>query len=918
MKKYIKTAVSTIAALCIASSGITALADFSDVDTSAYYAPYVNMLTDCAVLSGRGDGSFDPNAYVTRAELAKIAVIMSDNAPSGGSSLFGDIQNSHWAASYVNTAAQKGFITGYTDGSFRPEKNLTYAEAVTVALRMLGYTSSELTGGYPYAYINKAAELGLTAGLSFSPDDIITRGDTAYIFGKAFVTDKKSGSPLLEDKGYSLSEECTVLSSYGISENEINTTIGSFTYGGDKSEYIGARVKLVTDGSDAAAVLPVRNNREGGIITGISGSTISYFDDGEIKTVQLSPSANVYFQGAQSAFSSVKQSVSTGDAFYYTRTKNGGFDYGVVEENDNIVPAFGAEGAVYGSYTVKNSKLCFTQDIKPYDAVYYYPSENLSLIYSSSVSGVFQSAYPNKENASSITVGGTEYSVDTEAAQAAVSALTINDTVTVALGRNGGAAAVFKAQSGSDVYGIERVIGDNIICRSGSESKTVKADDTWRVIYKGKDTTFGAVKTSVGENMQITFYYDGNGGYDYSVIEECKLTDAVQASENGKVPFDNVRAVIRDGKKAAVSDIKKNDILYYNSAIGTVYAYCDSVSGIYEDAYPNADNPSSVKISGKIYEVETVGASYALSDIKYETAITVYLGRNGAVAAVGGTEAGLDAYGVITDCTEKTVDGKKDYYVTCLGTGGEQDFKVSSDKSDMIGRSIKYRFEDGYLTVSPLKNNTLSGSIDRNNRKIGNYRLTDDCVIIDVGYVPEDGAASAKKVELSDIARSSLSGSDILAFGSSENGLISFIALNNVTKFDCKNGITVARHNTGSTYKIDTDGVTREYSSNLNISCGAGAPVTFRLYRNKLVELKMLTSICSGSMTAINGGYITLGERTYDMTKDCAVYVQTDTYEYKLISADDADDYAGSYAQGWSDVPAERGGSVRVVVIQGK
>lgn len=894
---------------------ISAHAVFSDINPNDTYSPYIDMLTQCNIISGRGDNTFDPYAGVTRAELAKISVIMADGAPSGGSSLFGDIGSTHWASQYINTAAHKGFITGYTDGTFRPEKNLTYAEAVTVALRMLGYTSADLTGGYPYAYINKASELGLTDGLSFSPDDIINRRDTAYIFGKAFITDKKDGSKLLSDMGYSLSDECTVLSSYGASENEINTTIGSYTYNGNKSDYIGTRVKLITDGTDAAAILPVRQNRDGGIIVGLSGSTVSYFADGEIKTVQLSPSANVYFQGTQTSFSNARQSISIGDSFYYSRTSNGGFDYGVVDENDNIIPSFGADSIAYGSYTVKNSKLCYTSDVKPYDAIYYYPDQKLSLIYSSAVSGVLQSAYPTKSNAAVITVSGVEYSVDTVEAQDAVSRLTINDTVSVSLGRNGGAAAVYKADIGTNVYGIERIIGDNIVCVADGKSQTLKADDTWRIIFKGKDTTFGSVKSSIGENMQMTVYYDDNGGFDYGVIEELKLTDAAVAAADGTAPFNDIRYVVRDGKSSSASEIKKNDVLYYNSATKTVYAYCDSISGIYEKAYPDAQNPSSVKISGKIYDIETVGASYAFSNIGYDTGVTVLLGRNGAIAAVADSSASTAAYGVITNCTEKIEDGKKDYYVTCLGTSGEQEFKVKTDKSDLIGKTTMYKFEDGYLTVGTIKNKTVFGSLDRNNKKIGSDRLSSDCVIVDVAYVPEDGSAIAREAEFSDIARSSLSVSDITAVGKSEDGLIRFIALNNVTKADSKIGITANSRSGGELYKIVSDGVTREYSADINVTYGAGSPVIFNLYNNKIVDITVMENICSGKFKSINGQYLTLENGTHDMAKNCVVYIKTDTYEYKQTDISEIDFDKIEYAYGYSEVSSERGGMLRAVVL---
>jgi len=82
------------------------------------------------------DGRFRPNEPVTRAEFAALAAHF-DNLTLTSTNAFSDVSASHWAVKYVNSAAAKGWINGYDDGTFRPEANITRAEVVTLVGRML-------------------------------------------------------------------------------------------------------------------------------------------------------------------------------------------------------------------------------------------------------------------------------------------------------------------------------------------------------------------------------------------------------------------------------------------------------------------------------------------------------------------------------------------------------------------------------------------------------------------------------------------------------------------------------------------------------------------------------------------------------------------------------------------------------------
>ena len=59
----------------------------------------------------------------------------------------------HWAAGYIKTAVQQGWLTGYLDGSFRPDKTVTLEEAATGVLKLLGYTTEDFSGSYPYGQL---------------------------------------------------------------------------------------------------------------------------------------------------------------------------------------------------------------------------------------------------------------------------------------------------------------------------------------------------------------------------------------------------------------------------------------------------------------------------------------------------------------------------------------------------------------------------------------------------------------------------------------------------------------------------------------------------------------------------------------------------------------------------------------------
>ena len=117
--------------------------DFSDVSVDKWYNNAVSTLSNMGVIGGYADGTFRPDAPISRAEFAKIAVSFTQNNGSAVYNYFTDVKTTDWFAPYVTAAKDAGLIEGYSDGSFKPESKITRAEACAIVNRTLGRKPSK-------------------------------------------------------------------------------------------------------------------------------------------------------------------------------------------------------------------------------------------------------------------------------------------------------------------------------------------------------------------------------------------------------------------------------------------------------------------------------------------------------------------------------------------------------------------------------------------------------------------------------------------------------------------------------------------------------------------------------------------------------------------------------------------------------
>ncbi len=116
--------------------------NFTDINGDEWYADYVAYAEEMGIISGYLDGSFKPNQPITRAEFVTIASRFA-YLEKMDLERFPDVDGSYWAYEYISSAAQKGWISGYPDGTFKPVRSITRAESVIVINKILGRNCDE-------------------------------------------------------------------------------------------------------------------------------------------------------------------------------------------------------------------------------------------------------------------------------------------------------------------------------------------------------------------------------------------------------------------------------------------------------------------------------------------------------------------------------------------------------------------------------------------------------------------------------------------------------------------------------------------------------------------------------------------------------------------------------------------------------
>ena len=167
-----------------------------------------NTAVQAAVMLGGADSGQDTAAALTRSQLARLLAAFSsyrESAASAGS-LFTDVGGTDAAAPAIRTAVSQGWMSGYSDGSFRPGQAVTLEEGCSAVLKLLGYDVTALSGSFPDAQLNKARELGLRDGIAAQPGEALTFAEGAQLLYNALSAPTAGGEVYGQTLGFTVTD----------------------------------------------------------------------------------------------------------------------------------------------------------------------------------------------------------------------------------------------------------------------------------------------------------------------------------------------------------------------------------------------------------------------------------------------------------------------------------------------------------------------------------------------------------------------------------------------------------------------------------------------------------------------------------------------------------------------------------------
>jgi len=217
MKKVVNSVLASALALTVAPMA------FAAEDTTTTEAPKIDAALEKTVkrlealglVAGYGNGDFGVDKTITRAEFATL-IVRARGLEQGAklaqfNTTYTDVKSTDWFAGFVNVASGEEIVKGFPDKSFKPQNQVTYAEAVTMIVRALGYEPS-VKGVWPNSMISRASELNIAKGIS-NPNNAAVRGDIFKMLDNALRVDLMEQVEYGTDIRFNVTDE-TLLTKY--------------------------------------------------------------------------------------------------------------------------------------------------------------------------------------------------------------------------------------------------------------------------------------------------------------------------------------------------------------------------------------------------------------------------------------------------------------------------------------------------------------------------------------------------------------------------------------------------------------------------------------------------------------------------------------------------------------------------------
>lgn len=496
MKIWKKLTALVLSAACVCAlvtvspaSAAETVSTFPDI-TDPQVGRAVEALRTMGVIDGSG-GLYMPDGNLTRAAFCKLAILVmgkGDEAQAQANrTIFNDVPGSHWARGYVNLAAlttvgggegednKDGFrlMMGMGNGSFDPDRVITYGEAVTAVLRILGYVK-EADLNWPNGAISTADGLGLTEG--FTPpraSAAVTRAQAALLFCNMLTTpiSGNKDQTYLESLNYTVKTGALLLAG-DTTQNGRSGYVNIFT-GNTEDDKLklpavhnpasfleGTRGTAVYDKNDRfLTFLPDVGATSKTITVASASSGVLTATDGTKYTP--SPSTNVWNGGSTpDKYTNIHNSIQSGTSITVCFTEAGAIDYlfvhgtptslngGVMVARDKVSgnPFAQLTAGTVDYRIVKNGVEVDTSALAQYDVAAFDPSNKTLYVTDFRLTGIYESASPNTAMPTSVKVLGLDLPV-LDCAVDDLKNLKLNSSVTFLLSPDGKVAGAVSSST---------------------------------------------------------------------------------------------------------------------------------------------------------------------------------------------------------------------------------------------------------------------------------------------------------------------------------------------------------------------------------------------------------------------------------------------------------------------------------------
>jgi len=389
----------------------------------------VAVLTMLGVIDGDENGRFNPNKSLTRAQFCKMAIILlgrgAEEPMYRNRTIFPDVTSTHWARGYINMAVtgEKKFIIGNADRTFRPDDDVTNAQAVTMVMRILGYTDADAGMLWPDGYMSLAREKGLLEGLDLSDVHApMTRAQAARLLCNMLAAQQKGGGSFLSTLG-SVVDGVVVMNITGTADDSvIKTSAGDFKPAGRgmSREMIGLRGALLRDLS--GRVLTFLPDRTGQVTAVAAEADASWLKTVDGARYTISPTAPAYTADEVTVYGTAFVNIAAGMSVTLYFSRSGAVEalYISTGASDKAVVA-GASvtasslleltGGVTDYAVYKNGVKISLSDIAQYDVLTYDAAGKVLRVTDFRLTGAIESCWPNLSSPAVVTVLGKEFRV---------------------------------------------------------------------------------------------------------------------------------------------------------------------------------------------------------------------------------------------------------------------------------------------------------------------------------------------------------------------------------------------------------------------------------------------------------------------------------------------------------------------------